>query len=246
MSDTITGDAPDRQLTDRTIDVQPREIKEAAFRSLCAAGTDPLEAQEGALAVLRAEAEEHAGLRLLEQLLDADWATPLRPAAARDTSWLGGTLRELDPAGQPPLRTALQLLDLASDTQDGEVSVIRTPDARIPGLLWNDLVLRRTASLGRRIVIATAHAGTAPDVGSTTDYLTVRDGVLSATQTLASEAVTALLPQTNADSTVVMVLPEPVPAHPTSTTIPPKPLKVCAEEWQSMYQLSRKYLVPDA
>ncbi|WP_427136548.1 hypothetical protein [Pseudarthrobacter sp. S9] len=246
MSDTTTGDAPDRQLTDRTIDVQPREIKEAAFRALCAAGADPLEAQEGALAVLRAEAEEHAGLRLLEQLLDADWTTPLRPAAARDASWAGGTLRELDSAGQPPLRTALQLLDLASDTQDGEISVTRTPAPRIPGLLWNDLLLRHTASLRRRIVIATAHAGTAPDDGDATDYLTVQDGVLSATQTLASEAVTALLPQTNADSTVVMVLPEPVNTDPETTNIAPKALKVREKQWQSMYRLSRKYLVPDA
>ncbi|WP_427004957.1 hypothetical protein [Pseudarthrobacter sp. H2] len=246
MSDTTTGDAPDRQLTDRTIDVQPREIKEAAFRALCAAGADPLEAQEGALAVLRAEAEEHAGLRLLEQLLDADWTTPLRPAAARDASWAGGTLRELDSAGQPPLRTALQLLDLAADAPAGEVSVTRTSEARIPGLLWNDLLLRHTASLHRRIIIATAHAGTAPDDEDATDYLTVQDGVLSATQTLASEAVTALLPQTNADSTVVMVLPEPVNTDPETTNIAPKALKMREKEWQSMYQMSRKYLVPDA
>ncbi|MGY2747613.1 hypothetical protein [Arthrobacter sp. UYCu723] len=246
MSDTITGPAPDGQQTDRTIAVQPREIKEAAFRSLCAAGADPLEAQEGALAVLRAEAEAHAGLRLLEQLLDADWATPLRPAPARDTTWAGGTLRELDRAGQPPLRTALQLLDLAADAPDEEVSVTRTQHARIPGLLWNDLVLRRTASLGRRIVIATAHDGAAPDKEGATDYLTVRDGELSTTRTLASEAVTALLAQNSGDSTLVMVLPEPVHTDPDTTFVPPKPLKVCAEEWQSMYQLSRKYLVPDA
>ncbi|MGY2747380.1 hypothetical protein [Arthrobacter sp. UYCu723] len=246
MSDTITGPAPDGQQTDRTIAVQPREIKEAAFRSLCAAGADPLEAQEGALAVLRAEAEAHAGLRLLEQLLDADWATPLRPAPARDTSWVGGTLRELDPDGQPPLRTALQLLDLAGDAPDGEVSVTRTQDTRIPALLWNDLVLRRTASLGRRIIIATAHAGTAPDDGDATDYLTVRDGELSTTRTLASEAVTALLPPTNQDSTLVMVLPEQVHTDPDTTFVPPKALKVRQKEWQSMYQLSRNYLVPDA
>ena len=246
MSDTITGPAPDGHQTDRTITVQPREIKEAAFRALCAAGSDPLEAQEGALAVLRAEAEDHAGLRLLEQLLDADWATPRRAAPARDTSWVGGTLRELNPAGQPPLRTALQLLDLAADAPDGEVSVTRTTDTRIPALLWNDLVRRRTASLDRRIIIATAHAGAAPDDGDATDYLTVRDGELSTTRTLASEAVTALLPQTNQDSTLVMVLPEPVHTDPDTTFVPPKALQVRHKEWQSMYQLSRNYLVPDA
>jgi hypothetical protein len=246
MSDTITGPAPDGQQTDRTIAVQPREIKEAAFRSLCAAGADPLEAQEGALAVLRAEAEAHAGLRLLEQLLDADWTAPGRPTAARDTSWVGGTLRELDSAGQPPLRTALQLLDLAGGAPDGEISVTRTSDARVPGLLWNDLVLRHTASLQRRLLVATANAGATLDDGSATDYLTVRDGMLSTTQTLASEAVTALMPQTAGDSTVVMALPEPVHTNPETTNIAPKPLKVREKEWQSMYQMSRKYLVPDA
>ncbi|MET3810694.1 hypothetical protein [Arthrobacter sp. UYEF3] len=246
MSDTITGPAPARTQNDRFIAVQPREIKEAAFRSLCAAGADPLEAQEGALAVLRAEAEEHAGLRLLEELLDADWTAPARPTAASVTAWVGGTLRELESAGQPPLRTALQLLDLAGDGPDEEVSVTRAPETRIPGLLWNDLVLRRTASLGRRITIATALDCAAPDTDHATDYLTVRDGVLSTTQFLASEAVAAHLPERSGHSTVVTVLPEPAHPDPASTNIPPKPLEVCEEEWQTMYQLSRKYLVPDA
>jgi len=124
--------------------------------------------------------------------------------------------------------------------------VARTSDARIPGLLWNDLVLRHTASLGRRIIIATADAGAAPDDQYTTDYLTVRDGELSATQTLASEAITALIPQTAGDSTVVIVLPEPVHSKPETTFIAPKPLKMRENEWQSMYQISRKYLVADA
>lgn len=244
MSDIVTGPAPDGQQTDRTITVQPREIKEAAFRALCAAGADPLEAEEGALAVLRAEADAHAGLCLLEELLDTDWTTSLRPAAVRDASWAGGTLRKLDSAGQPPLRTALQLLDLAGDAPDGEASVTHTSDARIPGLLWNDLLLRHTASLQRRIIIATEDAGATAGDGSATVYLTVRDGVLSATQTLPPEAIRALMPQTAGDSTVVMALPEQV--HTKTTNIAPKPLKVREKEWQSMYQMSRKYLVPDA
>lgn len=244
MSDSITAGALGGQQPDRTIAVQPREIKEAAFRSLCAAGADPLEAQEGALAVLRAEAEAHSGLHLLEELLDADWITPFRPAA-RDTFRANGTLRELDTAGQPPLRTALQLLDLAGDARDGEVSVVCAFDARIPRLLWNDLVLRHAASRRRRIVIATASAGAAPDDGDAT-YLTVRDGTLSATQTLAPEAITALTPQHPGHSTFVMALPEPVHSDPETTTILPKPLKMREKEWQNMYQMSRKYLVPDA
>jgi hypothetical protein len=246
MPDTITGPAPWEKKTTRIIAVQPREITEAAFRSLCAAGADPLEAQEGALAVLRAEAEAHAGLRLLEELLAADWTAPVRPTAAKDASWLGGTLRELDCAGQPGLRTALQLLDLAADAQDGEVSAVRTSQARIPGLLWNDLVLRRTTSLGRRIIIVTTQEGAAPGNEDTTNYLTVRDGALSATQSLASEAVTAFIPQTMEHGTVVVALPEPVHANPETTNVPPKALKMREKEWQSMYQMSRKYLVPDA
>ncbi|MFE4835753.1 hypothetical protein ACFRAU_13870 [Arthrobacter sp. NPDC056691] len=246
MSDTITGPAPGGQQTARIIAVQPREIKEAASRSLCAAGADPLEAQEGALAVLRAEAEAHAGLRLLEDLLNADWTTAARPTAAKDASWVGGTLRELACAGQPALRTALQLLDLAADAPDGEVSVTRTSQARIPSLLWNDLVLRRTATLGRRIIIATTHAGAAPGPEDTTNYLTVRDGVLSATPILAPEAAAALIPQTMEHGTVVVVLPEPVHTSPETTNIPPKALNMREKDWQNMYQMSRKYLVPDA
>jgi hypothetical protein len=246
MSETITGPAPSGQLTDRTITVQPREIKEAAFRSLCAAGVDPLEAQEGALAILRAEAETNAGLRLLKQLLDADWgSTTHRPAVTTDTAWMGGTLRELACAGQPPLRTALQLLDLATDAPAGEVSVIRTAEARIPGLLWNDLVLRHTASQARRIIIATTHHGAAPQDNDATEYLTVTDGELSSTRALASEAVAALTPETAGSGTVVMVLPEPVHTNPEAT-IAHKPVKMREKEWQSMYQMSRKYLVPDA
>lgn len=246
MSDTINGPAPGGQQAARFIAVQPREIKEAAFRSLCAAGADPLEAQEGALAVLRAEAEAHAGLQLLEELLNADWTTPTRPTAAKDASWLGGTLREIACADQPALRTALQLLDLAADAPNGEVTVTRTSQACIPGLLWNDLMLRHAASLGRRIIIATTHDGAAPGDKNTTNYLTVRDGVLSTTQSLASEAVTALIPQTLEHGTVVVALPEPVHTSQETTNIPPKALKMCEKDWQSMYQISRKYLVPDA
>ena len=40
--------------------VQPREITESAFRALCAAGADPAEAEEGGLAVLRAEVDSRS------------------------------------------------------------------------------------------------------------------------------------------------------------------------------------------
>lgn len=240
MPDTIT--AAHRQQTDPFIPVQPREIKEAAFRSLCAHGADPVEAQEGALAVLRAEAETHAGLRLLAELLDADWRTPASPAAATDTSWMGGTLRELNPAGQPPLRTALQLLDLAVDAPAGEVSVVRTSQTNIPAQLWNDLLIRHTASSGRQIIIATS-----TEENDAVEYLTVRNNAVSSTQTVESEAVAVLMPKTAGNSVVVlMALPNPVHTSTQSVTVAPKALQMREKEWQSMYQMSRNYLVPDA
>ncbi|UUL75566.1 hypothetical protein NG819_15425 [Pseudarthrobacter sp. Fe7] len=242
MPDTIT--APHGQQTDRRIHVQPREIKEAAFRSLCAAGADPIEAQEGALAVLRAETKTHGGLRLLTELLDANWTTPAPTAVATETSWMGGQLRELDSAGQPPLRTALQLLDLTYAAPAGEVSVIRTSQTNIPAPLWNDLLIRHTAALGRQIVITTAHAMSTGD-NDAVEYLTVRNNAVSNTQTVESEAVAALLPKTAGNSVVVMALPDPIHTSPHTAAVAPKPLQMQEKEWQSMYQMSRKYLVPD-
>jgi hypothetical protein len=233
MPDTITAD--------RIILVQPREIKEAAFRSLCAHGADPVEAQEGALAVLRAEAEAHSGLRLLTELLDADWRTPASPAVATDTSWMGGTLRDLNPAGQPPLRTALQLLDLAVDAPAEEASVVRTSQTNIPAPLWNDLLIRHTASSERQIIIAIS-----TEENDAVEYLTVRNNAVSSTQTVESEAVAALLPKTSGNTVVLMALPNPLHTGTQPVTVAPKALQMREKEWQSMYQLSRNYLVPDA
>ncbi|WP_423181287.1 hypothetical protein [Arthrobacter sp. NyZ413] len=244
MSDAINNTPSCGLQTDCSIAVQPREIKEAAFRSLCAAGADPAEAQEGALAVLRAQAEEHEGLRLLEELLDADWAAPARPTAATDVSWAGGTLREIESAGQPGLRTALQLFDLVTDAPAGEMAAARTSDVRIPALLWTDLVLRNTAARGRQIIIAITNPAGTQRNDDKTDYLTVRDGVLSPAPAL--EAVTGVIPSTTGSSTVVVALPEPAATNPDKSTIGPQPLTMREKDWQNMYQMSRKYLVPDA
>ena len=205
----------------RRIAVQGREIREAAYRSLCAAGADPLEAEEGGLAVLRAEAEAGAGLRLLEELLDADWAATAGPAVVTDAPWAGGTLRTHDGGGQPPLRTALQVLDLVRDAPRGAASVVLSLGNTVPDFLWNDLLSRRCAEWGSRIVVAAADS---PQVPPQVD--------------------TALGPQAGA-GTVIASLPEPAgDSQPANAT--PKSLGMYEEEWQRMYQLSRSYLVPDA
>ncbi|WP_125612630.1 hypothetical protein [Specibacter cremeus] len=238
MSDTITvlDDAHSVRSAALT-SVQPREITESAFRALSAAGADPAEAQEGALAVLRAEADTQDGLALLEQLLDADWAQPMHRASAKSTSWAGVTVREVCCPGQPGLRTALQLMDLAADGPAAEVRVARTTAPGIPRKLWNDLLLRRTASLQRIIAITTTNG---------TEYLTVRNGAVCSTNEIPSEAIAALLlPRATGPETVVIVVPGTTGLAPQDIRIPAKPLKVREDEWRRMYQLSRKYLATD-
>ncbi|MGY2746708.1 hypothetical protein [Arthrobacter sp. UYCu723] len=247
MSDTITGNhRANATRLSAPVTVQPREITEAAFRALCAAGADPAEAQDGALAVLRAEADGQTGLSLLLQLLEGDWTQPHHPAIAESSSWDGGTVRDLCPPEQPGLRTALQLLDLACDGPADEISVVRTR-APIPRSLWNDLLLRRTAELQRRIVVAPANGN--PDVEAGTNSLTVRNGTVTvtATATLPSEALTTLLSQpADPRATVVISLPGGSQPDPQDISVPSKPLKVREDQWHQMYQLSRTFLVPGA
>lgn len=215
MSETISDQG-------RRVVVQHREVREAAYRSLCAAGADPLEAEEGALAVVRAEAEAGAGLRLLEELLDAEWAVPPRRAAVNDSPWSGGVLRIYDGGGQPALRTALQVLDLVRDAPRGAVSVVLSLGDTGPDLLWSGLVARRCAAWGNRIVVAATDSPQVPrQVGA------------------------ALGPQSRA-GTVIASLPEPTPTDLPPATATSKPLGMYEKEWQRMYQLSRSYLVPDA
>ncbi|MET3923143.1 hypothetical protein [Arthrobacter sp. UYEF20] len=248
MSDTITGNhRANATRLPASVTVQPREITEAAFRALCAAGADPAEAQEGALAVLRAEADAQTGLSLFLLLLEGDWAQPHHPARAESSSWDGGTVRDLCPPEQPGLRTALQLLDLACDGPADEISVARTT-APIPRSLWNDLLLRRTAELQRRIVVATSPpANGNPDVDAGTNFLTVRNGTATATATLPSEALTTLVSQpADPRATIVISLPGGSQPDPQDISVPSKPLKVREDQWHQMYQLSRKFLVPGA
>ncbi|MFK0006482.1 hypothetical protein ACIQTZ_05460 [Paenarthrobacter sp. NPDC090520] len=204
----------------RLLAVQPREIKEAAFRALCAAGADPVEAQEGALAVLRAQTESHDGLSLLEELLDADWSTSARPAAVSPALWAAGYLHEFDGGGQPALRTALQIMDVVQDVPYGSVSVVRTVDSHIPLRLWNDLVRRRSAAWGRRIIMAASD-----DPG------------------LPPQVRAALRPTEKEPCMVVVAFPEPVHREPEKAVGASTALEMHEKEWQIMYGISRNYLV---
>lgn len=214
MSETISDQG-------RRVVVQHREVREAAYRSLCAAGADPLEAEEGALAVVRAEAEAGAGLRLLEELLDAEWAVPPKPAAVNDSPWSGGVLRIYDGGGQPALRTALQVFDLVRDAPRGAASVVHAVGNAVPEFLWRDLVARRCAGWGNRVVVAAPGSPHLPPLLDT--------------------------PGPEAEcGTVIASLPEPVHADFQQGRVAPGPLGMREDEWQSMYRLSRSYLVPDA
>lgn len=215
--------------------VQPREITESAFRALCAAGAGPAEAREGGLAVLRAEVDAGQGLSLLEQLLAADWAHPVQAAGTRSTKWAGVTVHELDCPEQPALRTALELVDLAASGGADEVRVSRTRVAGIPRRLWNDLILRRSASLQRTIIVAVSTA-------AGTDYLSVNNGAVSS----ANAALAApLLPPSKWENTVVVALPGSAGMEKLDPGIAQTPLKVSEREWLRMYQLSRNYLMAD-
>ncbi|WP_113718331.1 hypothetical protein [Arthrobacter dokdonensis] len=219
--------------------VQPREITESAFRALCAAGAEPAEAREGGLAVLRAEVAARSGLALLEQLLAADWAQPVRAAATRSTGWGGLTVHELDCPNQPALRSALQLIDLAVSGSPTEVRVSRTTVAGIPQELWKDLILRRSADLQRTINVAISTAAGA-------EYLAIHNGgVISAADPPSASIAASVLPRMEGDNTVVVVLPGTAELEKLDATIAPKPLKVSEPEWLRMYQLSRTYLMAD-
>ncbi|MDQ2744993.1 MAG: hypothetical protein M3Z66_22230 [Chloroflexota bacterium] len=239
VSETKLSGSTDRDLGDAVCSVQPREIVESAFRALCAAGADPAEAQEGGLAVLRAEVDSKNGLGLLEQLLAADWAQPVRAAATRSTAWAGVTVHELDCPDQPALRSAMQLIDLAASCGAEEVRVSRTTVSGIPRPLWNDLLLRRSANLQHTIIVAiSSTAGT--------EYLSVQQGSVTSESEPPSAALAAsLLPPSDGENTVVVVLPGTAGAGRQDADICQNPLKVSDHEWRRMYQLSRTYLMAD-
>jgi hypothetical protein len=243
----INRAAPVGRNSAQLIAVQPREITEAAFRSLSAAGADPSEAQEGALAVLRAESETHAGLALLNELLDADWNTSERPTLKKDTAQTGATVVTLSCPGQPPLRTALQLLDLACCGAESGTRLALANDSIIPELLWIDLLMRLAVSRQRRLVIAVTGPATNPIDSAHPLYLTVHDGTVTRTPEMIPEAAVTHIPRTSTrQQTVVMALPGPLCVDQRTHHVPSGPLSMQEKDWQAMYQLSRKFLVQDA
>lgn len=247
MSDTTAQTTLKADPAARKISIQPREIKEAAYRALCAAGADPAEAQEGAFAILRAECEHHEGLSHLKALMDADWETPSQPATAAPAFWDGGNLTELIANRQPGLRTALQLIDCALDSPADEISAARTSSPCIPSQLWNDLLIRRSASLQRTIILATSTAGNETGGVARIEYRTLTSQGVRASQEPPHDLINSL-PDGHQEGAVtsIIVLPAAPPIDPKTSSIPAKPLKVSEQEWQKMYQLSRKFLVPDA
>ncbi|MCZ9882097.1 hypothetical protein [Arthrobacter sp. B2a2-09] len=247
MSDTIAQTAQQADPAARTISIQPREIKEAAYRALCAAGADPAEAQEGAFAVLRAESDNHNGLGQLKALIEARWETPAQPATAVPALWDGGNLTELVATHQPGLRTALQLMDCAFRSTADEISAARTSSPCIPPQLWDDLLIRRSASLQRTIILSISAAGTETGDAARIEYRTLTSQGVITSQEPPHEVINSLPDGYQAgEMTSIIVLPLASPLDPKISSIPAKPLKVSEQEWQKMYQLSRKFLVPDA
>ncbi|MDQ0240415.1 hypothetical protein [Arthrobacter bambusae] len=246
MSDTTAQTTLKANRADRTISVQPREIKEAAYRALCAAGADPAEAQEGAFAILRAEFDNHNGLDQLKALIDADWETPSQPATAAPALWGGGNLTELVATRQPGLRTALQLMDCAFGSTAEEISAARTSSPCIPSQLWNDLLIRRSASLQRTVILSTSAAANETGDVARVEYRTVTSQGVIASQEPPYEVINSLSDGHQEGAvTSIIVLPATSPIDPKTSSVPAKPLKVSEQEWQKMYQLSRKFLVPD-
>lgn len=229
------------------VTVQPREITEAVFRALCAAGADPAEAHEGALAILRLEAEEHSGLAQFTDLLDAGWRQH-PPARVRTIPWDDGIIRELTCPTQPHLRWMIQLMDLGCDSPHGTVSIAYTGQACLRGPLWDDLLLRQTARVQRRIVIITSDPGTsAQESTSQLTGRTITNGRVSTTiQPDAGPALRILPHLIPAVGTAVVVMPERSRLDPARISLSPGPLRVNEQQWQTVYRAARKFLVPDA
>lgn len=223
--------------------VQPREVIESSFRALCAAGADPAEAQQGALAVLRAEVDSTEGLALLEKLLTADWTLPLHSADTVATSEDGVTVLQLACPDQPTLRSAIQLIDLAVSGTVTETRVVRSAVEGIWRPLWNDLLLRRSADVRRSIIVAIT-TGSVADSGAVTEYLTVRDGTVFSEMTPPNALLATITASSKSDNTIIVVLGNSEHAE-FDASIPRIPLKVRTKDWQRLYQLSRSYLTVD-
>lgn len=228
--------------------VQPREIREAVFRVLFSAGADPAEAHEGSHAVLRAEGNGESGLDLLRKLLDADWTLQHEPTRIVAAASKYGMVKELVGAPRNPLRNALGVLDLASSSASSELCAVRIRNASIPMLLWNDISIRRAALLARPIIVAAHPANAKSIVGGGADADNIRfAGMGDDSHVLHAEGVEWLRHQSNdANTTTVIILPAVSPMDPSPARVPVQPLKVRKDNWQTIYRMSRTYLVPDS
>lgn len=227
--------------------IQPRELKEAIFRALCSVGADPLEAQEGALAVLRAEAYEHVGLHLAPQLLEPAWASSQLPPRVASIERAGTRVKELSCPGQPALRTMIELVELACDGLDERISIAYTAGPCLPGQLWNEILLRQSARLQRRMVMVNVEAAPGSEIGIQTAVRRVDTGAVTVEASLSS-AIAAIVPAEllTPGVTLIAILEDPIQTGTAMEPVPPKPLKVREEEWMKITLSARKFLVPDS
>lgn len=228
--------------------IQPRELSEAAFRALSAAGADPAEAAEGAGAVLHAEIDSAAGVELVMYLLDADWSSAAAPSKVVTRQCTGLEIRELVCPPQPVLRTALQLFDLACAASPDAVQIMHTETSGIPEQLVNHLLLSHSARARHRLVIATPRRDRDATASVPIEYRTVADGCVVATSTQPPTAIASSLfePYITESHTLVVVSPLS-----ESNARRPEPvlhgaMAIRTTDWCELNRLARSYLLEDA
>lgn len=224
--------------------VQPREIRETAFRALFSAGAEPAEAQEGAEAVLRLEAETGRGIALLPALVEGDWQAP--PAETAPSPALGQDAAAFahHGNGQPALRTLIQLVDLVIEHADDAGTVIaHTPEVHLPPGLGAALAARASILTGRAAAVAVAEPSGQGAETVTTHQVQGRQKTETSTRT---EVAATLAASRIADGgTVVILLPQRQEQTSSVASVPPLPITVDAEEWDAAYRLAGAYLVAD-
>lgn len=241
------SDSPAAARPETFVLIQPREIKEAIFRALCSVGADPFEAQEGALAVLRAEAYDHVGLNLVPQLLEPAWASSQLPSRVASIERAGMRVQELRCPGQPALRTMIELIELACDGLDERTSIAYTVGPCLPGQLWNEILLRQSARLQRRMVMVNVEATPGSEIAIQTSVRSVDTATVTVGSGLSS-AIAAAIPADllTPGVTLIAILQDPVQTGTALQPVPPKPVKVREEEWMKVTLSARKFLVPDS
>lgn len=236
---------PDTTNADRqTMTVQPREIREMAFRALFSAGADPAEALHGAEAVLHMEAETGKGIALLPALTQGDWhAMPAR-AAADPIPGHDAVLLAHRGYGQAALRTMIQLVDLVVEHADDAGTVIAyTSEANLGVGLWDALAARVRILTRRATAVAVVDH---PDHGpGAVTFSQVHGGPTEPGQSAAAEAAATLAAGRTAGGTALILLPQKRESAEAVPAVPPRPIIVDAEQWETAYGLAGAYLVSD-